>query len=56
MILCHKAQSGLEGCYDLKSLEWDKRTNSYIRVNTRELDREFFTKQSTLYTPTDGPY
>ena len=31
-------------CYDLKSLKWDKRTNSYIRVNTRELDRELFTK------------
>jgi len=21
------------GCYDLKSLEWDKRTNSCIKVN-----------------------
>ena len=34
--LCH--------CYDLKSLEWDKRTNSYIRVNIRELNRKLFTK------------
>jgi len=31
-------------CYDFKSLEWDERTNSCIRVNTRELDRELFTK------------
>jgi len=32
------------GCYDLKSLEWNKRTNSCIGVNTRELDKELFTK------------
>ena len=32
------------GCYDLKSLGLDKRTNSCIRVNTRELDRELFYK------------
>jgi len=38
----------------LKSLELDKRTNSYIRVNIRELDRELFTKQFILYTSTDG--
>ena len=38
----------------LKSLELDKRTNSCIRVNTRKLDRELFTKQFTLYTSTDG--
>jgi len=31
-------------CYELKSLELDKRTNSCIGVNTRELDRELFTK------------
>ena len=31
-------------CYELKSLELDKRTNSYIGVNTRELNRELFTK------------
>jgi len=31
-------------CYDLKSLEWNKRTNSCIRVNTRKLNRELFTK------------
>jgi len=31
-------------CYELKSLELDKRTNSCIRVNIRELDRELFTK------------
>jgi len=30
-------------CYELKSLELDKRTNSYIRVNTRELNRDTFT-------------
>ena len=29
--------------YELKSLELDKRTNSCIRVNTRELDRKLFT-------------
>jgi len=42
-------------CYELKSLELDKRTNSYIRVNTRELNRDPFTNWSTLYTTTDGP-
>ena len=31
-------------CYELKSLELGKRTNSYIRVNTRELNRELFTR------------
>ena len=31
-------------CYKLKSLELDKRTNSCIRVNIRELNRELFTK------------
>jgi len=31
-------------CYELKFLELDKRTHSYIRINTRELDRELFTK------------
>jgi len=31
-------------CYELKSLELDKRTNSCIRVNTRELNKELFTK------------
>jgi len=31
-------------CYELKSLEWNKKTNSCIRVNIRELDRELFTK------------
>jgi len=41
-------------CYELRSLELDKRTNSCIRVNIRELDKELFTKWSTLYTPTDG--
>ena len=30
-------------CYELKSLELNKRTNSCIRVNTRELDRDPFT-------------
>jgi len=30
-------------CYELKSLELDKRTNSCIRVNTRELNRDSFT-------------
>jgi len=30
--------------YELKPLELGKRTNSCIRVNTRELDREPFTK------------
>ena len=33
-----------DSCYDLKSLGLDKRTNSCIRVNTRELNRELFTK------------
>ena len=31
-------------CYELKSLEVDKRTNSCIRVNIRELDKKLFTK------------
>ena len=31
-------------CYELKSLKLDRRTNSCIGVNTRELDRELFTK------------
>jgi len=31
-------------CYELKSLELDKRTNSCIKVNTRKLNRELFTK------------
>ena len=30
--------------YELKPLELGKRTNSYIRVNTRELNRELYTK------------
>ena len=30
-------------CYDLKSLEWDKRT-TLVLSNTRELDRELFYK------------
>jgi len=38
--LCYTKPS----CYELKSLELDKRTNSYIGVNTKELDRELFTK------------
>ena len=47
-------------CCELKPLGLDKRTNSCIRVNTRELDRELdrepFTKQSTLYIYLDGLY
>ena len=31
-------------CYELKPLELGKRTNSCIGVNTRELNRELFTK------------
>jgi len=31
-------------CYELKSLELGKRTNSYIRVNIRKLNKEPFTK------------
>ena len=31
-------------CYELKPLEWGKRTNSYIGVNTRKLDRVPSTK------------
>ena len=31
-------------CYELKPLELGKKTNSYIRVNTRELNKELFTK------------
>ena len=30
-------------CYNLRPLEWDKRSNSYIKVNTRELNKELFT-------------
>ena len=33
-----------ENVMNFKSLELGKRTNSYIRVNTRELDKESFTK------------
>jgi len=43
-------------CYELKPLELGKRTNSCIRVNTRELDRDLFTNWSTLYTTTNGSY
>ena len=39
-----KSEIFADYCYGLKSLELDKRTNSYIRVNTRELDKEPFTK------------
>jgi len=39
-----RAKNLIPSCYNLKSLEWDKRTNSCIRVNTKELDRELFTK------------
>ena len=42
-------------CYNLRTLEWIQRSNSCIREDTRELNKELFTKQSTLYTPTDGP-
>ena len=31
-------------CYKLKSLGLDERTNSCIRVNTRELNKELFYK------------
>ena len=31
-------------CYELKSLELDKRTNFCIRINTRKLNRESFTE------------
>ena len=34
----------LRGCYELKSLGLDKKTNSCIKVNIRELNKEFFTK------------
>ena len=30
-------------CYNLRPLEQDKKSNSYIRVNTRELNKELFT-------------
>ena len=33
-----------QDCYELKPLERGKRLNSCIRVNTRELDKELFTK------------
>jgi len=36
--------SFLQQCYKLKLLGLDKRTNSCIRENTRELDRELYTK------------
>ena len=39
-----KSEIFADYCYGLKSLELDKRTNSCIRVNTRELDKEPFTK------------
>ena len=42
-----------DNCYDLKSLEWDKRI-TLVLSNTRELDRVPSTKQSILYTTTYG--
>jgi len=33
--------------------QWEE---SYIKINTRELNRELYTELSTLYTQTDGPY
>ena len=38
-----KPNTGSNICYELKSLELGKRTNSYIRVNTRELNKGLFT-------------
>jgi len=32
------------GCYECKPLELGKRTNFYIRVNTRKLDKELYIK------------
>ena len=36
-------------CYNLKTLEWVKK-KPYIRINTRELNRELCIRLSTLYT------
>ena len=41
-------------CYDLKSLEQDRRT-TLVLSNIRELDRVPSTKYSTLYTNPHGP-
>jgi len=38
------SQIAKPNCYELKPLELGKRTNSCIRVNTRELNRDPFTK------------
>jgi len=43
-IIVNTEYSFLNMCYDLKPLEWDKRTNSCIRVDIRELNRKLFTK------------
>ena len=48
------SQIAKPNCYELKPLELGKRTNSCIRVNTRELNRNPFTKWSTLYTTIHG--
>ena len=42
-------------CYELKSFELDKRTNSYIRVTQENSIESSFTKQFTLYTSTNSP-
>ena len=43
--LWYLIQSNMEDhCYELKSWKLDKRTNSCIRVNIRELNRELFIK------------
>ena len=39
-------------CYNLKLLELNKRSNSYIKVSIRELDKELCIRLSILYTNT----
>ena len=51
---CHKTYCKKGGCYELRSLGLDNRT-TLVLSNTRELNKDPFTNQSTLYTTTDSP-
>jgi len=42
--LFQEASDSYDECYNLRTLEWIQRSNSCIREDTRELDKEPFTK------------
>ena len=46
----------ISSCYNLKSLKLNRRSDSCIRVNIRELNKKFYIKLSILYTQLDGLY